>query len=403
MELDRPARPAAGGRPGASAGHGAADAPAFLDLSDGTVARRSRARRRRRRASAHPAAARGQAESAPAAAGRPRCRPSTVIAEHGRIERRRASRWRRAAAGTGRAARGRVHGTGGARPARLTDRPTRAVPRARRERDRRTERAGTPAAVPHVAGAVAASRLRVGFRAHRDGGLGLRGRGCSSCRASTPRRTPPQARAVGVVNEVLPGDPRHHHRPQRRAAGRVARRPDDRRRPDQDRDDAARDRHDPRTTGSASTTSSGAQPRCASRTPTSATSPAGSRRRRPTRSSRDSTTCGYKGIDTRRDPVRTYPADDVAANLVGFTNAEGQAGEGAELMFDTLLAGKDGSATYDVGWRQPDPAGRQQRRASPRDGDDLDADHRPRRAVVHPARAAPGRRGRRRRVAAPRW
>jgi len=58
---------------------------------------------------------------------------------------------------------------------------------------------------------------------------------------------------------------------------------------------------------------------------------------------------GYEGIDTRRDPVRTYPAHDVAANLVGFTNAEGQAGEGAELVFDKLLSGKDGSATFEVG------------------------------------------------------
>ncbi|HSV39961.1 MAG TPA: penicillin-binding protein 2, partial [Nocardioidaceae bacterium] len=58
---------------------------------------------------------------------------------------------------------------------------------------------------------------------------------------------------------------------------------------------------------------------------------------------------GFEGIDTRRDPVRTYPAHDVAANIVGFTNAEGQAGEGAELVFDRLLAGKDGSATFEVG------------------------------------------------------
>ena len=69
---------------------------------------------------------------------------------------------------------------------------------------------------------------------------------------------------------------------------------------------------------------------------------------------------GYKGIDTRRDPVRTYPADDVAANLVGFINDQGDAGEGAELMFDTMLSGKDGSATVRDRRRQPDPARRQQ-------------------------------------------
>jgi cell division protein FtsI (penicillin-binding protein 3) len=34
---------------------------------------------------------------------------------------------------------------------------------------------------------------------------------------------------------------------------------------------------------------------------------------------------GFKGVDTRRDPVRAYPSQDVAANLVGFMNAEGDA------------------------------------------------------------------------------
>jgi cell division protein FtsI (penicillin-binding protein 3) len=58
---------------------------------------------------------------------------------------------------------------------------------------------------------------------------------------------------------------------------------------------------------------------------------------------------GFSGVDTRRDPVRSYPAHDVAANLVGFMNAEGDAAEGAELMFDTTLAGRDGRSTYEIG------------------------------------------------------
>jgi cell division protein FtsI (penicillin-binding protein 3) len=66
---------------------------------------------------------------------------------------------------------------------------------------------------------------------------------------------------------------------------------------------------------------------------------------------------GYKGIDTRRDPLRSYPGDDVAANLVGFMNDAGQAAEGAELMFDTTLAGKDGTATYEVGGGNRIPLG----------------------------------------------
>ncbi len=70
---------------------------------------------------------------------------------------------------------------------------------------------------------------------------------------------------------------------------------------------------------------------------------------------------GNKGIDTRRDPVRTYPAEDVAANLVGFMNAEGDAGEGAELMFDTTALGQGRLGHLRGRRRQPDPARRQQR------------------------------------------
>jgi len=66
---------------------------------------------------------------------------------------------------------------------------------------------------------------------------------------------------------------------------------------------------------------------------------------------------GYPGIDTRRDPVRSYPGDDIAANLVGFMNEEGQAAEGSELMFDTTLAGRNGKATYEVGGGNRIPLG----------------------------------------------
>ncbi|MFT4008903.1 MAG: penicillin-binding protein 2 [Nocardioidaceae bacterium] len=70
------------------------------------------------------------------------------------------------------------------------------------------------------------------------------------------------------------------------------------------------------------------------------------------------TDAGYEGIATRADPVRTYPAKDVGANLVGFTNAEGQAGEGAELVFDKMLRGEDGSQSFEVGVAgQPIPLG----------------------------------------------
>ena len=66
---------------------------------------------------------------------------------------------------------------------------------------------------------------------------------------------------------------------------------------------------------------------------------------------------GYKGIDLRRDPLRSYPADDVAANVVGFVNEAGKGGDGAELLFDKRLSGKDGTATYEVGGGNRIPLG----------------------------------------------
>jgi cell division protein FtsI (penicillin-binding protein 3) len=79
---------------------------------------------------------------------------------------------------------------------------------------------------------------------------------------------------------------------------------------------------------------------------------------------------GWKGLDTRRDPLRDYPSHDVAANLIGFMNAEGQAGEGAELMFDKLLSGKDGSETYEVGGGNRIPLG-DNSTVQPQSGHDL--------------------------------
>ncbi|HEY6933470.1 MAG TPA: penicillin-binding protein 2 [Marmoricola sp.] len=63
----------------------------------------------------------------------------------------------------------------------------------------------------------------------------------------------------------------------------------------------------------------------------------------------DITAKGYEGLATRRDPLRVYPADDVAANLVGFLNAEGQPAAGLEQTFQKQLAGKDGYEAYEVG------------------------------------------------------
>jgi cell division protein FtsI (penicillin-binding protein 3) len=81
----------------------------------------------------------------------------------------------------------------------------------------------------------------------------------------------------------------------------------------------------------------------------------------------------YAGLDTRSDPLRTYPAGDVGANLVGLIgekNRDQAQGAGLELAFDKLLAGKDGSETYEVGGGNRIPLG-DNSRVSPVNGKDL--------------------------------
>ena len=81
-------------------------------------------------------------------------------------------------------------------------------------------------------------------------------------------------------------------------------------------------------------------------------------------------TRGFEGVDTRRDPVRNYPAEDVAANILGFMGADGRPLQGFELIFDELLSGKDGSATYETGGGQRLPLG-ENNVVPPVDGTDL--------------------------------
>ena len=78
----------------------------------------------------------------------------------------------------------------------------------------------------------------------------------------------------------------------------------------------------------------------------------------------------YPGIDMRRDPVRDYPAKDVAANLLGFMGADNDPMAGYELLFDHLLAGKDGSATYELGGGNRIPLG-DSSLVEPRSGHDI--------------------------------
>lgn len=65
---------------------------------------------------------------------------------------------------------------------------------------------------------------------------------------------------------------------------------------------------------------------------------------------------GFIGVDVEDDPIRDYPADDVAANLLGFMGTDEPLG-GFERTFDAQLAGKDGTARYTVGGGNRVPLG----------------------------------------------
>ncbi len=77
----------------------------------------------------------------------------------------------------------------------------------------------------------------------------------------------------------------------------------------------------------------------------------------------------YKGVTTRRDPIRDYPAEDVAANLLGFIGEEKPL-FGLELTFDEQLNGTDGEARYEVGGGNRIPLGESTTVAA-KDGEDL--------------------------------
>ncbi|MDR7253861.1 cell division protein FtsI (penicillin-binding protein 3) [Nocardioides sp. BE266] len=54
---------------------------------------------------------------------------------------------------------------------------------------------------------------------------------------------------------------------------------------------------------------------------------------------------GFEGISLQDDPIRDYPAGDVAANLIGYMGTDEPLG-GFERTFDKQLAGTDGQATW---------------------------------------------------------
>lgn len=73
----------------------------------------------------------------------------------------------------------------------------------------------------------------------------------------------------------------------------------------------------------------------------------------------------FSGLQTEHDPLRIYPTDTVAANLIGFLGENGKKGEqaatiglaGLEDSFNTYLSGKDGEARYEVGAGNQIPLG----------------------------------------------
>lgn len=54
------------------------------------------------------------------------------------------------------------------------------------------------------------------------------------------------------------------------------------------------------------------------------------------------------GVYVDGDTLRVYPANDVAANLVGFVRADGKGLGGFESTMDSMLAGTAGSATFEM-------------------------------------------------------
>lgn len=58
---------------------------------------------------------------------------------------------------------------------------------------------------------------------------------------------------------------------------------------------------------------------------------------------------GWPGLFLNADPIRYYPGDDVAANLLGFMNGQGKPAGGLEQSFNAQLSGRAGSETYEAG------------------------------------------------------
>ncbi len=54
------------------------------------------------------------------------------------------------------------------------------------------------------------------------------------------------------------------------------------------------------------------------------------------------------GLNSDSQPTRVYPNGSLAANLIGFVNAQGTGAGGLEYMLNSTLAGKDGKEAYET-------------------------------------------------------
>ena len=95
---------------------------------------------------------------------------------------------------------------------------------------------------------------------------------------------------------------------------------------------------------------------------------------------------GLPGIFGEKTSRRVYPAGKVAANVVGYVGADNKGLGGLEYAMDDVLAGRDGTATYELsaGGRRIPSGVDTERDAVP--GRDVRLDDRPR----HPVRRAEG-------------
>lgn len=56
-----------------------------------------------------------------------------------------------------------------------------------------------------------------------------------------------------------------------------------------------------------------------------------------------------RGLFGERTTARTYPGGELGANILGYVNSEGVGSGGIEMKLDKLLAGTDGSRTFETG------------------------------------------------------